>query len=377
MGDDEDEDAGKSSYDYPSRNDYTRHTPFHQQPQSATTTTTSTRRTSLKPPPQSANRASLIDDDSDENDDQGDPYHNDHRNGGGNFGGGAAVIRGNLAGLASNNTKQSATANWGTPVPVNTSAAPALPSVANGRRKMSGINYGMAIPTDDVDDLDMAFPLNEQRNTHTSEQLIRRTAKAAHMEPGPDKKAPPFLSTTAYSPRDPPRQQRHSVGSIEFSDTIARLTAQIDQPDEETLMTQHAQKTLMEIRSTTSGRDLVGEPIHEYTPPATRPNLPTPSEPRKKVSSIFSRRIQKPLEPNTKSSHLRQPCIRETTVDVMTGLASGSLTTTSDQRVACLSCGETLVTPKAVTIVICPKCGDAHPNHRVISQERGERGGRC
>ena len=354
MSHDDEDDTGRSSHDYPSREFYSQHAPPYQ----PRTATARSRQASLKPPPQAANRASLIDDDSDEND-QDDPYQNIRRSGAG-FGG-SSIVRGNLADFASQ--PKPATGNWGTSVP------PSAASMTNGRRTMPGINYGMEIPPDDFG---MALPPNghmgqhKERKAFLPEQPVRPVTHTTFMQQELNRKAPPTLS--AYPPKDPPGQHRPAA-PIDFSDTIARLTAQIDQPDEETLMTQHAQKTLMEIQHTTSGRDLIQNPVNDDIAIPTRTTLPKLSEPRKQVSTIFSRRIQKPLEPNTKSTQLRRPSIREATVDVMVGLANGSITTL-DQRITCLSCGDTLVSAKAVIIVICPKCSDAHPNHRVIHSAR-------
>jgi len=359
--DDDDNETGGSTYDYPFRRDdvYGQHARPPYQPQA--TTTIRPMQASLKPPPQSANRASLIDDDSDENDEQDDhPRRNIRRPGRGGFDG-TAAIRGDVADFSSQ--PQSSSSSLGIHVVPSTSRMPSLTaSMDDRKRTIPGINHGMEISPDD-------YGMMPHPNDFLPEQPVRQLGRTARTDVDMDKKVP--STRNIYQAKDPPTEQRSSA-PVDFSDSIARLTAQIDQPDEETLMTQHAQQTLMEIQKTRVGGEIIANhPANSDVPHLTRSNLPNLSEPRKQVSTIFFKRIQKPLEPNTKSTHLRRPPIRETTVDVMVGLPSSNVTTL-DQRIACLSCGESLVTAKGAIVVLCPKCGDAHPNHRVIAQEEDD-----
>eukprot|EP00977_Amphora_coffeiformis_P022436 scaffold10861_cov180-Amphora_coffeaeformis.AAC.23 len=363
MSYDDDDEPGGSSYDYPSRKDvYGQHARPHYQQSQATTT----RQASLKAPPQSASRTSLIDDDSEENDDQDDPYKNTRRLGEGAGFAGRATIRGNLADFASHT--KSGSASWDTPVLPSATTPSLTASTNNGRRTMPGINYGI-LP----DDYGMVLPPNDDMGQHKERSaFLPEQPRTALMDDEMDRKVSPTRSF--YPPKDPPPARRLST-PMDFSDTLARLTAQIDyQPDEETLMTQHAQETLMEIQKTRIG-DMIANPLNGDIPHLARSNLPNLSEPRKQVSTIFFRRIQKPLEPNTKSTQLRRPPVREPTADVTIGLPHSSITTL-DQRIACLSCGECLVAAKTVITVICPKCRDAHPNHRAMVQERAAGGAR-
>ena len=311
---------------------------------------------SLKPPPPSSvttnkSKASLLDDDSD-----GDPYP-------AGTGG-----RADYPGMARGRSRGSdmGGANYGmsqSGVPGNTPTSWGDPDLAipatNGRSTlMPGLGYGYALPEDD------------QKGQHKE----RRTLMKPEQPPPPNasaRKAPPqSINSNLYPRKDPPKAP---VGTVDF---LARLTAQIDQPDEETLMTQHAQKTLLEIQHTTGGRRLGGGTGGDEGPASlmhadlegqdssSQPSLPEATEGRKKVSTIFSHKVQKPLEPSGQSRRLRRPPTRQVAVDVMAGLSGGSITML-DHRLHCYACGVPLVAAKSVILVVCPSCRCKFPNDRV------------
>lgn len=314
---------------------------------------------SLKPPPPSSTantkKASLIDDDSDDDDDPyataagGAGFHGVAARGGPFSGGGGGMGMGNSYGVAQGLPVNNPT-SWG-------NAGPAIP-VTNGRTNvMPGLGYGYGLPDDD------------QKGQHKE----RRTMMQPEQPPAAaaaNRKAPPLPrhNSNLYPRKDPPKT---AVDTVDF---LARLTAQIDQPDEETLMTQHAQKTLLEIQHTTGARGggvqdedleaLVNGHV-EGQDPMSPTSLPEPTEGRKKVSSIFSRKIQKPLEPGAQSRRLRRARPRQEAADVVTGLLSGNVTM-MDHRIQCFACGTSLVTSKSVILVVCPACHCKFPNDRVI-----------
>lgn len=316
---------------------------------------------SLKSPPPSStanNKSSLIDDDSD---DEGDPYA-----------AAAAGAKADFPALASRARAgggMGGGANYGMAqqgLPANTSpwgnTGPQTPAT-NGRvHLMPGIGYGYGLPEDD------------QKGQHKERRTLmppEQPTLSASVSAGRKAPPPPRDDSTnnLYPRKDPPNQHKAPVATVDF---LARLTAQIDQPDEETLMTQHAQKTLLEIQHTTGVRGGSDEADPEslvngggQDSSSTPKTLPEPTEGRKKVSTIFSRKIQKPLEPGAQSKRLRRPRLRQESVDVMTGLMGGNITM-MDHRTHCFACGMPLVTSKSVILVVCPGCQCKFPNDKAV-----------
>ena len=269
-----------------------------------------------------------------------------------------------------------------------------------GQSLLPGVGYGMALPPDDQKGqrrerrtlMEPEQPPNSQNESSTS------TA---------NRKAPPTTAQTKTTTITSRNVAPPPVAAIDFKRTIAMWTAQIDQPDEETLMTQHAQRTLLEIQHTTGKRSIIDDHHHHDPYSGTNrdadssqgpraanegdsatlgdrdissnthqnDNLPSLTEARKNVSAILEHRIQKPIEPTLLSSshgrRLRQPRIRQQPADIMMGLSNGSITHL-DHRLVCCGCGVPLVSGKAVIVVVCPHCHGKYPNDRTSPLGRGK-----
>ena len=321
---------------YPSR-DPERRTAYRMNYAAYTQTTQSIPRANLKkPPPGSRSRSSLIDDDDQDENDERDHFHGYPKT----IGVGTADLGDDYK---SKPAASSSTFDGDDLLPSYRISPSGI-----GRNTLPGIGYGMSFPNDDP----------------RAQRLERRTIMPEQPLVS-NRKAPPPSSLR----KDPPSNgTKPPVATVDFRHSIAMLTAQIDQPDEETLLTQHAQKTLLEIQSATAGRckdeGKSNGNVNDDEDTAD-PSLPRLSEASRTVSSILSQNIHKPLEPNASMRRLRQPFSpsNEALCDVTTGQTSGSITA-MDHRVSCLSCATPLVTAKSVIMVICPRCHCKFPNRR-------------
>lgn len=138
---------------------------------------------------------------------------------------------------------------------------------------------------------------------------------------------------------------------------IAKLTARMDQPDEESCLTQHAHQTLLEMRQPKAGN---GSSLQEESAKARRPGQ---SESRRESSKILSATKRRASEPHLSQHRLQKPPKGRPQADVLFAYSGGRITRT-DQLLICCGCGNEMVCAKAVILVVCPRCHETNPNHR-------------